>query len=223
MQFSFLRRWRGAVAAAALAGAVLAYATDTGPAAAAPPAQTAPAYSATQLADALLFQAGPVSGRLGGADRAAQLSKQQRSLEQAVHQSLARDPAWAASFAGRVQSGDRVQVQSALRELAGRYRTVLEQQFGNAAVKDALGKARQVFQARQAASAQADPYTATYQININYVVNYAAVDLAIEIAALIVVFVLVPAVSTGAAPQGAGNRLTEEAFVDHVAAGLATA
>ncbi|WP_089255183.1 hypothetical protein [Asanoa hainanensis] len=181
----------------------------------------APRLTAAQLADGILFRDGVAARLLLGKETGATLTPAQRGLERAVDAAVARDGAWEASFATRVQSGDRVKVEQALRDLGVLYRGVLDAQVGAKAVDRALDS---TVRALGESVTAADPYTANYQININYEINYVAVDLAIEIAALIVVIIaafLSPQQVTGPG-TGAGARLSIEAFVDRVATNLAT-
>ncbi|GAA2195041.1 hypothetical protein [Micromonospora lupini] len=183
--------------------------------------QPAPKFTAVQLVNGILFQDGAVAARLAGHDNGGELNDAQRSLEKAIDDSVTQDGAWADGFTGRIQSGDRVRVEQALRDLGVLYRSVLDKRYGSSVVNKTLDS---TVKALDDSATAADPYTANYQININYEVNYAAVDLAIEIAALIVVIIaafLSPQAISGKA-TGAGARLSIETFVDRVATQLAT-
>lgn len=204
----------------ALAMAVVTYLVTASSTQAAANTPLVPRFTAVQLVNGIMFQDGVVATYLAK-DAGASLDDAQRALEKDVDAAVVKDAAWADSFADRIQSGDHLKVQAALRDLGALYRGVLDKQFGSKVVDRALGSAAK---ALEESSTAADPYTANYQININYEINYVAVDLAIEIAALIVIVLLFPvAPSTDVGPTGAGAQLSIEKFVDRIATTLAAA
>jgi SdpC family antimicrobial peptide len=204
--------------AVAVALSVALYTATRANAAAATPA---PHFSATQLADGILFGDGPVAPYLAGPGRhTATMTANARQVERLVNQALTRDPRLAASFAARIQSGDRLKIESALHDLGVAYKAVLDRQFGAAKVNKAINHLRDtVGQARPV-----DVANVNYELNVNYEVSYAVVDLAIEIAALLVVIVLEILAPAGVgAASGNGARLSAEMLTDRIATRLAAA
>ncbi|WP_412538041.1 hypothetical protein R8Z50_19490 [Longispora sp. K20-0274] len=107
---SKLRTW--AVAGmTAVAGLTLA-ASQAGTASAAPGTQ----WTATQIADGLLFHDGPVARALHRAPVA--LTTDQRDNKVRIDRAIAADPAWSATFVREMRSGDPRQVNQGLTDLA---------------------------------------------------------------------------------------------------------
>jgi hypothetical protein len=128
------RRWRWAVGLVAAAAIGVAYA---GQVQAAP--QAAPAFSAVELANAILFDDGPAAGYLTALDRPpVEWNDNLTKTEQAVDAAVASDPKWAESFAAQTQSGDPNQIQGALNDLAVVSRQVAYDTFGKEEVDKEL-------------------------------------------------------------------------------------
>jgi hypothetical protein len=124
------RRWGAVLVAGALAGAAVAVQSQ-----AASAATKVPAFSATQLSDALMFKDGPAAPYLASLQRdPVKWTDPLRQAEKALDAAISRDPKWSASFAARIQSGDPNQVQSALNDLAVLARGVLDKLFGPDAI-----------------------------------------------------------------------------------------
>jgi SdpC family antimicrobial peptide len=135
------RLWLVALVAALTAGLVWA---GQGWAA---PARRAPAFTATQLSDGLLFNDGPVAAYLAKLDRPQpERTEDAVRAAAAINKAIEADPKWAATFAARVQSGDPRQIEPALNELARLSRTVLEELFGRDTVDQAVRDLGQVIE-----------------------------------------------------------------------------
>jgi hypothetical protein len=101
--------------------------------------QTAPAFGAVDLADAVLYGVGPAAGYLAGWDRKpTEWTDAAIRTRTAVDAAIAADQRWARSFAERLQSGDAKAVNAALEDLASFTRVVADRLFGKDAIDHAV-------------------------------------------------------------------------------------
>lgn len=144
MGINVLRRtWKVALPVVAACAVGIAY---QGQAHASGPVGPVPIFSATDLADGLLFNNGPVAPYLAPLNRPAPVQTPSRAAtapspvavtENGVNAALNADPTTAATFQSEVQSGDASQVQDALTLLGNITINVLTKQYGQAAVAQA--------------------------------------------------------------------------------------
>jgi hypothetical protein len=131
-------RWRWVVAAGVATAIGL---TSAGQVWAAPKA--APAFSAVDLADAVLFDGGPAAPYLAELDREkVEPTEASHHIQQVIDKAIEADPKWGSSFAVRIQSGNPRLVQSAVQDLWLFSRTALEGVYGTDAVAKSILEAQ---------------------------------------------------------------------------------
>lgn len=218
------RAWALAVGIVGISAALVVYATNAHASAAIKPA---PHFSAVQLADGILFGAGPAAPYAAG--HTTHLTARQQVLEKLVNSKLKADSSGAKIAAKELQSGDRMQVRQGLVYIGTVYKDVLDQEDGAQNVASAVtalanqkGLTASAPNGISADSAQPDRLLWTYSTNITdvYTVSYAAVDLALEAAALLAVALVLVVVFPFASPSGA---LAADQLVNKLAVHLATA
>jgi len=203
----------------ALSALVALYTVADGTGAAATTAVPVPRYSAVELADAILFHDGIAAEQLGG--KAAGTEKL-KTLESSVNGAInAKDITWQQSFADRIQSGDRIQIQMALADLGHLYRDLLVGKFGASKVDEAVHKAQQKFDQSDSPSSFSN-VNVVDKINVVASAAAAALVLAVVVAGLVVVLVVVPFAPTKSA-GGSGAKLLAEQYVDQLATSLRAA
>lgn len=189
--------------------------------------QRAPRYTAQALADAILFADGPAAARLLDTGRPqVTMTKAMLRTEQSVNAMLRQDRPFAASFASRVQSGDRTQVAAALGELGARVHVILNQQYGAAKVDRDVRTSAAAIATAGAKAKSAAPDSGTVNVNQTINVNYfyAAAALYGAVAVLILlVLVCPPCVASPVGGPNADSQLAVDEFVNGVAQNLRTA
>lgn len=128
------RRWKALVPVAVAATGVIAYQSYAHAATRA----TAPVFSATQLADGVMFDNGPAAPYLVSLNRPVPPSSSQlTAIENATNSAISANSSLAASLATELQSGNPSQVQNALSQLGSVTLSVLDGLFGSTAVTQA--------------------------------------------------------------------------------------
>jgi hypothetical protein len=90
-----------------------------------------PRYGAVELSDAVLFDTGPAARHLAPLGRPpVTWSADMHEGRRAVTEAIARNPQWSEFFASRLQSGDPVRVDAAVRDLAALARAAYDRRFG---------------------------------------------------------------------------------------------
>jgi hypothetical protein len=129
------RRWKLAIPLVIACGVLVAYQSQ---AHAAANGGSAPAFSATQVADGVMFDNGPAAAYLTSLNRPyPPPSTQTTAIESAINAAISASPQRAASLQTELQSGDPNQVQNALAQLGSITVPVLDQMFGPQAVSQA--------------------------------------------------------------------------------------
>jgi hypothetical protein len=204
----------------ALSVAIGLYTAAPGSTAAAAVAAPVPRHSAVELADAILFHDGIAARYVGGQ---AVDTEKIKSIEESVNKAVtAKSTAWQQSFADRIQSGDRIQIQSALGDLGQLYHDLLTGKFGAAKVDQAVHRAQQQVDKSSPDALASGNVNVNTNINVNYTVAAAALDLALVVAALVLVLLVFPVAPSDNA-GGAGAKLAAEQYVDQIATSLRAA
>jgi hypothetical protein len=165
-------------------------------------ADPAPAFRAVDLADAVLFDDGPAAAYLVGFERPGNTwTDPARRHRAAVNDAIEADQRWARSFASRLQSGDRMAVDSALLDLAVLARAQADRLFG----KDAVDKVIEAAHNGEILVALTPP---TRQTSLDYLIQVTD--------AVIAVYTVVSSLTSEPA------RLLQDRLVNEIAAHLAT-
>jgi hypothetical protein len=154
-----------------------------------------PNFTATQLANAVLFDNGPAAPYIASLNRPApKQDDTQIREEQAIDTAISADRVMAANFQTEIQSGDPNQVKGALSQLSRVTYTVYVNLFGSAEVSQAVAYAQAGVAANGLIQGVAtDNELANYSGDDNYrwTNNYLALDTAIaldKIAVAVLVF-----------------------------------
>jgi SdpC family antimicrobial peptide len=222
----FRRNWLVLFGGVLVAISSLVYSQAAG---AAPAVGTARAFTAQQLADAVMFAQGPAASRLVGTSRPAlTMTAEAKSVRAKVDKAIAQDPAFAESFRLRLQSGDRIKVSAALSDLGKLVRSVLDQVYGSAGVNRQVEQAKAALQRMPSSkSSSLSPNSGTVNVNQTINVNYyyaAAGAYAAVLVIILLVLVCPPCAAPSGSPDGSGkSQLAVDEFVNTVADGFKVA
>lgn len=187
------------------------------------PSASSARYTAGQLADAIMFGQGPAAVRLVGAHRPeAKMTPQMATVRTEVHSYLDHHAAFAASFAQRVQSGNRVQVAAGLSDLGTVAKTSMQRQMTQDQYSATLRNAQTALSSLGKTTTRAaapDSGVVNYVQTINYDYYYAAAAVYGAVAIIILIFLICPPCAvTGVAGS---TQVATDRFVNTMAQGLA--
>jgi hypothetical protein len=136
------KRWRWAVGLAVASAIGITYAAQV---ATAGPGQVeggAPRFSAVELTDAILYQQGPAAKYLSELERPElKWDDELKRSREVINEAIARDQDWGQSYAARMQSGEPLEIASALDDLASFSRVAMNGWLGQENVDRAIDAA----------------------------------------------------------------------------------
>ncbi len=134
------KRWKWAVGLAVASAIGIAYAAQV--ASAGPSTSAAPAFSAVDITDAVLYREGPAAKYLSELERPKiEWTEEVKQSREVINSAIARDREWGQSYARRMQSGDPLQIGSALDDLATFSREAMNNWLGKDNVDRAIDAA----------------------------------------------------------------------------------